>query len=452
MIRSSGRWLDARLHLAKFARTAMGHVFPDHWSFLLGEIALYSFIILIATGVYLAMFFHASSADVVYHGSYHALDGLKMSSAYVSALDISLEVPAGLLIRQMHHWAALIFIVAILAHASRIFFTGAYRKPREINWMIGLTLLILAIVNGFLGYSLLDDLLSGIGLRIGYSIALSVPLIGPWLAYVGLGGNVPSPSIIPRLYSLHIFVVPALITALLALHLGILWRQTHTNYPGPRRTDRTIVGTRMYPAYAFKSIALFFLVAAVVAMLGGLVQVDPIWTYGPYNPIAVIPGAQPDWYLGWIEGAMRLFPGINLHFGHWVIVPEVFFPAVLMPGLLFLLLYAYPFLENVFRPSRKTHNVLVLPWQRPFNSAVGSAILMFLLVLLVAGADDVIAVATDTSVVTIRFLLRILVFAAPAATAAVVYLLCIWTGKRRSALGQAAPEPAPSKAGDAAAI
>lgn len=432
MIKRAGGWLDTRLHLAKFARSAMDHVFPDHWSFLLGEIALYAFIILVITGAYLAMFFNGSSAQIVYNGSYHALDGVKMTAAYSSAIQLSFDVPAGLLVRQMHHWAALIFLVAILAHAARIFFTGAYRRPREINWIIGLTLLILAIVNGYLGYSIIGDLLSGVGMRIGYAIFLSIPVIGPWLCYVVLGGNIPSASTIPRFYSFHIFVVPALIAAFLALHLGIIWRQMHTNYPGPRRTDRTIVGTRLYPTYTFKSIALFFLVAAVVAMLGGLVQIDPIWNYGPYNPIAVIPGAQPDWYLGWIEGAMRLFPGVNLQFGHWVIVPEVFFPAVLMPGLLFLLLYAYPFLERLFRPADKAHNVLVLPYEQPFNTAFGSAILMFLLVLLVAGADDMVALATGSSVVTIRFLLRILVFAAPAATAVLIYAICVAMRRRRA--------------------
>lgn len=430
-----GRWVDTRLRIAETARVAMDHIFPDHWSFLLGEIALYSFVILVITGVYLAIFFHASSAQVIYHGPYHALDGVRMDSAYQSALAISFEVPAGLLIRQMHHWAALIFVVAILAHAARIFFTGAYRRPREINWMIGLTLLILAIVNGYLGYSILGDLLSGVGMRIAYGIALSVPVIGPWLTYVVLGGNIPSQATIPRFYGWHIFLIPALIAGLLALHLGILWRQTHTNYPGPRRTDGTIVGTKMYPAYAFKSIALFFLVAALVAMLGGLVQVDPIWTYGPYDPIAVMPGAQPDWYLGWIEGAMRLFPGINLHFGHWLIVPEVFFPAVLMPGLLFLLLYAYPFLERFFNRDYRSHNVLLLPYQQPFNTAFGAAILMFLLVLLFAGGDDVVAVATGSSVVTIRFLLRILVFAAPAATAILTWWICVAMRKRRNQAG-----------------
>jgi ubiquinol-cytochrome c reductase cytochrome b subunit len=165
-------------------------------------------------------------------------------------------------------------------------------------------------------------------------------------------------------------------------------------------------------------------------MLGGLVQIDPIWTYGPFNPTAVMPGAQPDWYLGWIEGAMRLFPGVNLTFGHWLIVPEVFFPAVLMPALLFLLLYVYPFLERLFLPTHKTHNVLLLPYQQPFNTAFGSAILMFLLVLLAAGGDDVIAVAAGASVVTIRLILRILVFVAPAITAAVVYSVCIWMRRR----------------------
>ena len=437
MIKGVGDWLDTRLHLAKFARTAMDHVFPDHWSFMLGEIALYAFVILVITGAYLAMFFNGSSAPVVYHGAYHALDGVKMTAAYSSALQLSFDVPAGLLVRQMHHWAALIFLVAILAHAARIFFTGAYRRPREINWIIGLTLLILAILNGYLGYSILGDLLSGVGLRIGYAIFLSIPVIGPWLCYVILGGDIPSASTIPRFYSFHIFLVPALIAALLALHLGIIWRQMHTNFPGPRRTDRTIVGSRLYPTYAAKSIALFFLVAAVVAMLGGVVQIDPIWTYGPFKPTAVIPGAQPDWYLGWIEGAMRLFPGINLQFGHWLIVPELFFPAVLMPGLLFLLLYSYPFLEKLFRPANKAHNVLLLPYQQPFNTALGGAILMFLLVLLVAGADDVLAVATGTSVVTIRFLLRIIVFAAPAATAALVYAICFAMRRRRGIVSHA---------------
>lgn len=425
MIKSIGRFADSRIGGAKFVRSAMNHVFPDHWSFMLGEIALYSFIILVMTGTYLALFFKASSEKLIYNGSYHPMDGVKMSVAYRAALHLSFDVPAGLLVRQMHHWAALIFLAAIVAHAARIFFTAAYRRPRELNWMIGLTLLILGLTNGFLGYSILDDTLSGTGLRIGYAILLSVPVIGPWLSFLFFGGVVPSSTTIPRLYSMHIYMVPALIAALLILHLSMVWRQLHTNYPGPGRTNQTIVGSRLWPSYAAKSFGLFFLVFALIAMLGGLVQIDPVWLYGPYSPSKVIPGAQPDWYLGWVEGAMRLFPGINIHIGHTVLVPEVFFPGMLLPLLLFAALYAYPFVEKIFSPDDdRAHNILRLPYLHPFNTALGCSVFMFLAVLLVSGGDDVIAVETGSSVVLMRAVLRVLVFVLPACTAAVVYVLC----------------------------
>lgn len=425
MIAFPPRWLDARVKLAKITRRAMNHIFPDHWSFMLGEIAFYSFIILVMTGTFMALFFKGSSVKTIYHGPYHPLDGVQVSSAYESVLHLSFGVPAGLLIRQMHHWAADIFIGAILAHQARIFFTAAYRRPREINWMIGVTLLFLALVNGYLGYSICGDLLSGAGLRIGYAIMLSIPFIGPWLTFLAFGGTIPVNTTVPRLYALHIFLVPALISLLLVLHLGLIWRQMHTNYPGPRRTDETIVGSRLWPSYTLKSLGLFLLLFAVVAALGGLVQIDPVWIYGPYNPVAILPGAQPDWYLGWVEGAMRLFPGINLHLGRYLI-PELFFPGALLPILVFILLYGWPWIDKIITLDLRSHNVLRLPWQQPFNTAFGCSLLMFVLVLLAAGADDVIAVAANSSVVMLRTLLRILVFVLPAITFAVVYALCRW--------------------------
>lgn len=440
MIARLGRALDSRLPLAKFVRRALNHIFPDHWSFLLGEIALYSFIVLVITGTFLALFFNASSAEVTYHGAYLPLDGVTMSAAYRSVLHLCFSVPAGLLIRQMHHWAALIFIGAIVLHVIRLFFTAAYRRPREINWMIGLTLLLLAIGNGFFGYSLAGDLLSGAGLRIAYAILLSVPVIGPWLAFICLGGTVPSDATTPHMYAMHIFVIPALISTLIGVHLFIIWRQLHTNYPGSGRTNRAIVGSRLWPSYAAKSIGLFFLVFAITAFLGGLVQIDPVWIYGPFNPAAIVPGAQPDWYLGWIEGAMRLFPGVNLRIGGYL-VPNVFFPAILFPALVFGGLYLYPFLDKVISHDDKPHHVLRLPYQQPFNTAIGCAVLACLLVLLFAGSDDVLAVVTGSSLVGIRNLFRILFFVAPATVAALTYLICkLWQRRRFASNRAAVPE------------
>ncbi|MHB8755025.1 MAG: cytochrome bc1 complex cytochrome b subunit [Candidatus Acidiferrales bacterium] len=432
MIAGVGRWFDSRLHLAKGVRRALNHVFPDHWSFMLGEIAVYSFVLLIITGAFLAMFFNASSTEVVYHGSYKALDGIPVSAAYNSVLHLSFDVPAGLLIRQMHHWAALVFVAAIVLHLGRIFFTAAYRRPREINWLIGLTLLLLAMGNGFLGYSVGGDLLSGTGLRIAYSILLSIPVIGPRLTFIFFGGTVPTNVAIPRMYSLHIFIIPAMLAALLALHLAIIWRQKHTNYPGPGRTDRSIVGSRLWPSYAAKSLGLCFLVFGFIAALGAFVQINPVWIYGPDNTAAVLPSAQPDWYLGWMEGALRLFPGVHLRLGTWLI-PEIFFPGILFPVLIFVLLYAYPFLERLFSGDDEAHNVLRLPYQQPFNTAFGCAAFIFLLVLFFAGSDDVIAVASDNSVVAIRTILRIMVFVAPAVTAVLAYAACLIVRRRHSA-------------------
>lgn len=433
LARKFGGWLDRRVGGAKFLRHALNHVFPDHWSFMLGEIALYCFMILVFTGIFLMMFFHDSSTKEVYHGSYQALEGLKMSDAYISVLHISFDVKAGLLIRQMHHWAALLFLGAILTHAIRIFFTAAYRRPREINWFIGLTLLLLALGNGFFGYSLPGDLLSGLGLRVGYSILLSLPVIGGWLAFLLFGSTVPSPATVPRFYSLHIFFIPALIAILLALHLAIIWRQLHTNYPGPRRTNATIVGSRLYPSYAAKSIGLFLIVFAVIAALGGLVQIDPVWAYGPYDPTAAIPMAQPDWYLGWIEGAMRLNPAYNVRFGSYL-VPNVFFPAMLLPMLIFAGLYVYPFIDKLIYWDNQPHNVLRLPYQQPFNTALGCTVLSFLFILFVAGGDDAIAVATSSSVVTIRRILRLLAITVPLLIGVIAYWLC--RRARRRSLAQ----------------
>jgi ubiquinol-cytochrome c reductase cytochrome b subunit len=421
------RWFDDRLGAAHFARNALGRVFPDHWSFMIGEIALYAFVLLVLTGTYLTFFFEPSSREVTYHGAYAPLRGIEMSAAYRSALDISFERRAGLVMRQMHHWSALVFVGAIVVHALRVFFTAAYRRPRELNWIIGLTLLVLAIGNGFLGYSLLDDLLSGTGVRVAYSTMLSVPLVGPWMTFLFFGGEFPSPDIIPRFFVLHVLILPALIVGLLSMHLGLVWRQKHTEFAGPGRAEDTITGSRLWPAYAAKSLGLFFVVAAVLAGLGGLAQINPIWVYGPFRgtvaTAAVTSASQPDWYMGWLDGALRVWPAWELRVAGFT-VPNPFFPGVLLPSVTFGVLYAWPFLEARFTRDRSEHNLLDRPRDAPGRTGLGAAVLAFYTVLFVAGSNDVLAGVLQVAPESLITAFRVLLLVLPVTTFFVTRRLC----------------------------
>jgi len=453
------RWFDDSLGASRFARTALNKIFPDHWSFMVGEIALYSFVILVLTGTYLSFFFVPSVRDVTYQGHYAALRGVHMSEAYRSTLDITFQVRAGLVMRQMHHWAAIVFIGAIVVHLCRVFFTGAFRRPRQLNWMVGVALLILAIVNGFAGYSLPDDLLSGTGLRIAYSISLSIPLLGVWAAFLFFGGKFPATSIISRLFVIHIFVIPGLIVALLAAHLAIMWHQKHTQFAGPGRTEDNVVGSPLWATYAAKSVGLFFILAGVLAGLGGLAQINPIWLYGPFRPEQVSSASQPDWYMGWLEGALRIMP-------HWEArafgfeLPNPFFPGVLLPGITFGLLFAWPFLEERFSKDLAPHNLLDRPRDRPLRTAIGVGVLTFYIVLFAAGADDVIATTVHLSVNALIWTFRVLVLVLPPVTGVVAYWLCrdlarSGTGRRKHPVlivrtpgGGYRSRPAPIRTGD----
>jgi ubiquinol-cytochrome c reductase cytochrome b subunit len=412
--RRAVQFVDDRLGTSGFARSALDKVFPDHWSFMLGEIALYCFVVLVGTGTFLTFFFKASSGEVLYHGSYVPLRNVPVSEAYRSVLNLSFDVRAGMVMRQTHHWAAVVFIAAIVAHLARIFFTGAFRRPREINWIVGLSLLILAIFNGFTGYSLPDDLLSGTGLRIAYSITLSIPVIGTWAAFLLFGGEFPANDILSRLFVIHVLLIPGLIVALLTLHMAILWRQKHTQFPGPGRTETNVVGSRFWPSYAAKSIGLLLGVIAVLTALGGLAQINPIWLYGPFKPSAVSSPAQPDWYLGWMEGALRLFPPIEIRLLGFTI-PNPFFPAILFPGLTFTMLFLWPFIEQLATGDGRHHELLDRPRDRPMRTALGVGTLTFYTVLLLAGANDVIARKLGFAVGHVTTTLRILLFVLPVA-------------------------------------
>jgi ubiquinol-cytochrome c reductase cytochrome b subunit len=406
------RALDDRLRAAPLARRGMAKVFPDHWSFMLGEIALYSFVALVLTGIYLTLFFEPSSAVRSYLGEYQPLRGERMSAAYASTVALSFDVRAGLLVRQTHHWASLLFVGAIVLHLMRIFFTGAFRRPREINWLIGVTMLALALLNGFTGYSIPDDLLSGTGLRIIYSVVESTPLVGGWLAVLLFGGEFPAAQTIPRLFVTHVLLVPGALAVLIALHLATIVRQRHSQFPGPGRTESNAVGSQLWPSYTVRTLALFAWVLAVLFALGGLAQINPVWIYGPFDPSQATSPAQPDWYVAWGDGALRLFPPVEFRiFGY--LVPAPFLPGALLGALTFLSLYAWPFLEARRIRDHTAHQLLDPPREQPVRLGVGVAALVFYGLLVVAAADDVLARLLQIPVTGVLRALQILVLTLP---------------------------------------
>ncbi len=412
-------WFDDRLGGAGYIRKSLNKVFPDHWSFMLGEIALYSFIILLLTGTYLSFFYTPSLTEVVYDGSYVPLKGVTMSQAYASTLDISFDVRGGLIMRQIHHWAALLFMASIVVHLARVFFTGAFRKPRELNWVIGTLLLVMGIVEGFAGYSLPDDLLSGTGARIANGIALSIPVIGSWAAFLVFGGEYPGTAILDRLYALHIFVVPLAILGLITFHMLMIWYQKHTQFAGPGRTEHNVVGSRLFPGYAAKAGGFFFLVFAVLAALGGLAQINPVWLYGPYNPSQVSAGSQPDWYVGFLDGSTRLMPPWEISGFGYTVPLSVLIPTVVLPGILFTILGLYPWIEARLSKDHGYHNLLDRPRDVPVRTAIGAMTIAFYVVLMIAGGNDVIASVFHLSINSMTWVLRIGLFVIPP----VVYFL-----------------------------
>ncbi|NSC24680.1 ubiquinol-cytochrome c reductase cytochrome b subunit [Streptomyces albus subsp. chlorinus] len=419
------RAADDRLPVAAGGRVLLRKAFPEHWSFLLGELALYSFLVLLLTGVYLTLFFDADMTQVRYAGPYEPLRGHLVSTAYASTLEISFEVRGGLLIRQVHHWAALIFLGAIGVHMLRIFFTGAFRKPRDVNWLLGMTLFVLALAEGFSGYSLPDDLLSGIGLRIAQGIMLSIPVVGTYVALFVFGGQFPGDEIIERLYPLHILLLPGLLVALVVAHVVLVVVLQHTHWSGPGRTNRNVVGHAMVPQFAARSTGLFFMVAGVIALLGAVAQINPVWDYGPYTPSQASTAAQPDWYVGFLEGSLRLMPPFETNlFGHTVMW-NVLVPAVILPGLLFLLLYAYPFFEQWITGGDETPHVCDRPRNRPVRTALGVAGVTFYGVLLLAGGNDVIAHTFDVSLNGLTWGFRVALVLAPPVAFALTRRLCL---------------------------
>jgi len=431
-------FLDERIGGASFFKRNLRKVFPDHWSFLLGEIALYSFIILLLTGTFLTFWYKPSMGEIPYDGSYAPLKGVMMSEAYASSLELSFDVRGGLLMRQMHHWAALLFVAGMMVHMLRVFFTGAYRKPREINWIIGVLLLTLALAEGLTGYSLPDDLLSGAGLRITEGVAISLPLVGTYITFFLFGGEYPGTDVIARFYSLHILLIPGILLALISAHLVLMWVQKHTQMAGKGRNNHNVVGAPFFPAFMAKAGAYFLFTLAVVAGLATFAQINPIWLFGPYTPADISAGSQPDWYMGFLEGALRIMPAWEINmFGtaHAGTLPlSVIIPALAPLGIIMTGLALYPFLERWVTGDHREHHIAERPRNNPHRTSIGMSAITFYGVFWLLGANDEISAFFHIDLNVTTYAGRVLMFVAPVLAYVITYRLCLGLQRSDSAI------------------
>jgi ubiquinol-cytochrome c reductase cytochrome b subunit len=425
LLTKAGGELDDRFKLAGPTRVLFNKVFPDHWSFLLGEIALFSFILLLLSGTFLALFFEPSMVEVTYNGAYVPLQGVEMSQAYASSLDLSFEVRGGLFMRQMHHWATLLFMAAILVHMLRIFFTGAFRAPRETNWMIGILLFWVGFFEGFFGYSLPDDGLSGTGLRIMEGMTASVPFIGPWASAALFRGQFPGTDVISMIYIIHVFIFPLILLALITVHVGLVFAQKHTQWPGPGRTEHNVVGFRMFPNYVMKQVGFMLFIWGVVGAMAGLFQINPIWLFGPYEVSVVSSASQPDFYVMYLDGLIRLFPAWELRIPPYFTLPAVFWPAIAGMGLSVLLPLVYPLLERRFTKDRGHHNLLQRPRDVPARTSLGVMVVVFWIVGVISGGNDVFAQKFHISLNAMTWAGRIGIVVLPIIAYYVTYRICL---------------------------
>ena len=427
---AASNYIDERTSISGAVKELGRKIFPDHWSFLLGEIALYSFVVILLTGTFLTFFYDPSMQELEYDGSYLPLKGVEMSAAMASSLDISFDIRGGLLMRQVHHWAALLFIAAIGLHMLRVFFTGAFRKPREINWFVGFILFVLAMAEGFTGYSLPDDLLSGNGLRIIDGMVKAIPVIGTWISWLLFGGEFPGVDVIPRLFVLHVMLLPAILIATLGVHLLLMIINKHTQYAGPGRTNDNVVGVPVMPVFAAKAGGFFFIVFGALFLIGAFFTINPIWNYGPYDPSPVSAGTQPDWYIGFADGALRLVPpGLEFVLFGYTYPINVLLPLAILPIFLGLVAF-YPFIEAWITGDKREHHIAERPRNAPARTSIGAAGITFYAVLWAAASSDLIATHFLLSIEGVIRTMQILLFIAPVIAYFLTKRICLGLQKR----------------------
>ncbi|MXR19641.1 cytochrome b [Halobacterium bonnevillei] len=438
---------DDRLGLSG-AQQFLGKAFPAEDSFLLGEVALFCFVVLVLTGTFLGFFFEPSTTEVAYEGSVAEFQGVEMPAAYVSVLNITYDVPFGMLIRRLHHWAAHLFVASLGLHMLRVFFTGAYRNPRELNWLVGTALAGTSMFAAYTGYALPFDEFASTAAGIGYNVAVSIPIVGDLLGQVVFGGEFPASATIPRFFFLHVYVLPLLIAALIGVHMVILLRQKHTEAERDedvkgrpaaradgsdtatgattgsdaidavdREDDSVVVGLPAVPNQVAVSAVVFFLTLATLSLLAGLLPVHNVAEYGPNDPASTPSLVMPDWFLMWGYGFLKLTPSwmsfdlLGVHFS------SEFVGGLVLPGLVFVAVAVWPFVDYEQEPVHFTAN----PFERPRQTAVGVAAVVFVMVASIAGMDVIVADLLGSDTAAIRPYLTAALFVVPVAAGLLTY-------------------------------
>jgi ubiquinol-cytochrome c reductase cytochrome b subunit len=422
-------FVDQRVTASSWLKRNARKAFPNHWSFWLGHIAVISLGMILLSGVFLTLWFKPSMAPVAYDGAYAPLRGVAVSEAYASTLDLSFEVRGGLLMRQVHYWATHVFIAAIAVHLLRVFFTGAFRTPRKLNWLIGLGLLVVGIVGGYTGHALPDDLLSGTGLRIVEGGMLAIPIVGTYLSSFIFGGAYPGDDIIARLNVFHVFLIPGLIVALLLVHLMLVRRQGHTQWGGAGKTNRNVVGSP-YLVHITKASGLVLIVFGFIVLMAATLQINPVWLSGPYDPSQVSARSQPDWYMGFLDGALRLMPPWEIDvFGHDLTL-SVLVPAMVLPGIILTALAIYPWIEQKITGVAGDQHTLDRPRNMPARAGLGVAFIVFYVLLWIAGGNDVVATVVLVPVEWVTRFLQISVVLMPPLAYSITKRICIGLQRR----------------------
>ncbi|GGL42428.1 menaquinol-cytochrome c reductase cytochrome b subunit [Halarchaeum grantii] len=420
-------WVSERFETEVF-EPYLGKSFPAEDSFLLGEVALFSFVVLVLTGTYLGLFYIPSIESVTYHGSVVRYQGQELPGAFASVLQLTYDVPFGMFVRRFHHWAAHIFVASIALHMLRVFFTGAYRKPREANWAVGVVLAALAMLAAYTGYSLPFDEFATTATSIGFNLASSIPLLGDFLAQLVFGGDYPTNTSIPRLYFLHVFVVPLLIAGFIALHMAILVHQKHTEAAREddvetsrgtveRDDGDVVIGLPAVPNQTAVSAVVFFLTVATTSLLAGFLPVHNVAEYGPHDPASTPAVIMPDWFLMWVYGFLKLWPTwLNFSVAGFHFSPE-FLAGVGLSGLVFLAVFAWPFV----RPQERSVHFTADPLARPVATAVGVAGVLMVMIASIAGMNNLLANLLGVGTGPVNTALTIAIFVWPTAGALATY-------------------------------